>query len=146
MLTGCSSNKFNAEINSFANDLVLKEFLENNKVKNAFYHDGEKYYEDESSPDNRTFIIDSNDELNEIFKENTVQVDLEKKDVYLYIFADINPHRAYIIDDIIVENKQLSIYLKLEKNDKKDATTPYQRSLFVIMDKQGCNTIKFIIV
>lgn len=153
--TGCSNSKYNAQIYSTTNDWVSTSFLENNKVggvcyENPNYVEGvddpaSKYYCDESSPVSRTFIITDQETFDSIFQRDKVEVDFSKDVVYLYIFADTSPsNREYIIDDISVENQKTTIYFKLNKNDKKDGVSPYQRCLIVIMDITDTSDVEFV--
>lgn len=154
LLTGCSGIKYNAVMYSTSEDWILTSFLEDNKVKGVYYKNpdyiesddtsGDEYYYDETSPEYRTFIVDDQDTYNTIFKENSLTVDFDKEIVYLYIFADIYPSRNYVIDNILLEEEQVSIYYKLEKDNKKDATAPYQRCLIVVMEKTNTSNVKFV--
>lgn len=154
MLTGCSVNKYNAMMYSQSNDWVLQSFLEDNKVRGAYYENKDyvedesglnnRYYEDTISPENRTFIIDNQDSYDAVFKKNTLTIDFEKENVYLYVFADSNPYRKYYIKKIVSDNDELSVYYKLEYKNKADTTMPYQRCLIVVMEKTNVSSVKFI--
>ena len=153
-LTSCSTIRYNAVMYSKSEEWILTSFLEDNKVRGAYYKNPdytgnpygsvEKYYYDETSPGNRTFIIDNKDTYDTIFKANTLSVDFDKEVIYLYIFPDVSPSRKYFIDNILLEGEQLSIYYKLEKSEKMDATMPYQRCLIVVMKKTDASNVKFI--
>ena len=148
------SNKYNAVMYSTSKDWILTSFLEDNKVKGAYYKNPDyiesendsvdKYYYDETSPKHRTFIVDNQDTYNTIFKENALRVDFNKEIVYLYIFADIYPSRKYYIDNILLEEEQVNIYYKVEKNNKNDASAPGQRCLIVVMKKTNTSNVKFV--
>ena len=81
-------NKYNAVMYSTSKDWILTSFLEDNKVKGAYYKNPDyiesendsvdKYYYDETSPKHRTFIVDNQDTYNTIFKENALRVDFNK--------------------------------------------------------------------
>lgn len=154
LLTGCSSIKYNAVMYSASEDLILSSFLEDNKVKGAYYKNpdfneniddsNDEYYYDETSPVYRTFIVNSQDTYNEIFADKTLTVDFDKEILYLHIFADTYPSRNYVIDNILIEEEQINIYYKLDKNNKNDATAPYQRCLVVVMKKTDTSTVEFI--
>ena len=75
-LAGCNAIKYNAEMNSFAKELVSAEFLNENRVKafylNENYVEGEslpseKYIFDDKSPQSRTFLIKEKEEFNSMF-------------------------------------------------------------------------------
>ena len=152
--TSCSYSKYNAVMYSMSEEWILTSFLEDNKVRGAYYKNpdygdgaddsGDEYYYDETSPQYRVFIINDQDTYNAIFKEDALTVDFDKETVYLYIFADVHPNREYYICDISLEKEKVNIYFKLEHSNKKGATAPYQRSLIVKMDKNNASTVEFI--
>ena len=151
-LSSCSKNKYKAIMYSQSSDWILSSFLEENKVRGAEYLNPlynefdyaiDAYYYDETSPDDRTFIIDNIDTYNTIFNENMLTIDFDKQIIYLYTFASTSP-RDYLIDKISIKEEQLNIYYKLKKSNMKDATGPHQRCLIVIMDKTNTSSVKFI--
>lgn len=154
LFASCSINKYNAITYSQANEWILTSFLKANKVRGAYYkstdyfenvnNPEDKYFYDETSPKDRTFIIDNQDTFDTIFKKNTLTVDFDEKVLYLYIFADIYPNRNYVIKNILIKENKLCIYYKLENKSKKDATTPYQRCLIVVMEKTDTSSVEFI--
>lgn len=156
VFAGCSVKKYNAEMYSKSKDWVKTSFLEDKKVRGAYYpnpdyvegsdNPTEKYYYDEVSPKNRTFIIDNQETYDMIFNENALAVDFEKEIVYLFIFADVSPSRYYYIDRISLEEDKVVIYYKLEKKYPPvgDATAPFQRCLIVKMKKLNLSNVEFI--
>ena len=150
-IAGCQKNKYNAKIYNSAENLFLNSFLEENKVKGAYYKNPDypddadkKYYYDETSPACRTFIVNNPDDYSLFFAGDELGVNFDKEMVLIYIFADIYPNRNYIINNILKEGEKVKIYLKLEKNNKKDATAPYQRVLIVKMEKLDISEAEFI--
>lgn len=150
-IAGCQKNKYNAKIYNSAENLFLNSFLEENKVKGAYYKNPDypddadkKYYYDETSPACRTFIVNNLDDYSLFFAGDELGVNFDKEMVLIYIFADIYPNRNYIINNILKEGEKVKIYLKLEKNNKKDATAPYQRVLIVKMEKLDISEAEFI--
>ena len=150
-IAGCQKNKYNAKIYNSAENLFLNSFLEENKVKGAYYKNPDypddadkKYYYDETSPAYRTFIVNNLDDYSLAFAGDELEVNFDKEMVLIYIFADIYPNRNYIINNILKEGEKVKIYLKLEKNNKKDATAPYQRVLIVKMEKLDISEAEFI--
>jgi hypothetical protein len=151
ILASCSKNKYNAIMYSQSSDWIQSSFLEENKVRGAEYenplytddyaHDA--YYYDETSPDDRIFIIDNIDTYNTIFNENMLTIDFDKQIIYLYTFASTS-NRDYLIDKISIKEEQLNIYYKLKKSNMKDATNPHQRCLIVVMDRTNTSSVKFI--
>lgn len=150
-IAGCQKNKYNAKIYNSAENLFLNSFLEENKVKGAYYKNPDypddadkKYYYDETSPACRTFIVNNPDDYSLFFAGDELGVNFDKEMVLIYIFADIYPNRNYIINNILKEGEKVKIYLELEKNNKKDATAPYQRVLIVKMGKLDISEAEFI--
>ena len=150
-IAGCQKNKYNAKIYNSAENLFLNSFLEENKVKGAYYKNPDypddadkKYYYDETSPAYRTFIVNNPDDYSLFFAGDELGVNFDKEMVLIYIFADIYPNRNYIINNILKEGEKVKIYLELEKNNKKDATAPYQRVLIVKMEKLDISEAEFI--
>ena len=155
LLTSCSTIRYNAVMYSKSKNWIDESFLENNKVRGAFYKNPdyteniyddtvEKYYRDETSPRDRTFIIDNQDTYDTIFKANTLSVDFDKEVIYLYIFADMYSARKYFISNISLEDEQVNIYYKLEKETTTDGSAPGQRCLIVVMKKTNTSSVKFI--
>ena len=151
IIAGCQKNKYNAKIYNSAENLFLNSFLEENKVKGAYYKnpdypddEDKKYYYDETSPACRTFIVNNPDDYSLFFAGDELGVNFDKEMVLIYIFADIYPNRNYIINNILKEGEKVKIYLELEKNNKKDATAPYQRVLIVKMEKLDISEAEFI--
>lgn len=150
-IVGCQKNKYNAKIYNSAENLFLNSFLEENKVKGAYYKNPDypddadkKYYYDETSPAYRTFVVNNLDDYSLFFAGDELEVNFDKEMVLIYIFADIYPNRNYIINNILKEGEKVKIYLELEKNNKKDATAPYQRVLIVKMEKLDISEAEFI--
>ncbi|MDE7161834.1 MAG: hypothetical protein K2N65_03635, partial [Anaeroplasmataceae bacterium] len=137
--TGCNQNKYNATLDSNAKQYINKAFLNENRVKGAYYLNdayiegesdpSEKYILDTASPSSRTFQLEE-EKFNDIFSNYPFPVDFEKEMVVLYIFTDIYP-RKYNLDGIDVNGTTLNIYYKLEQGNKKDAVEPYQRCFLV---------------
>ena len=144
---------YNAKIYSQSEDLLLPEFLCANKVRGAFYLNPDydplddksnEYYRETDAPKNRTFIVDSEDTFNEIFKEDTLDINWDKEMVLLYIFPDENPYRKYHLKNISLSEGNLKIYYKLERSMRNDSTAPYQRCLIVKLNRQNIYNVEFI--
>lgn len=151
VFSACGKVKYNAKIYNMSEESFLSSFLEENKVKGAYYKNPDypddadkKYYYDETSPACRTFIVNNLDDYSLFFAGDELGVNFDKEMVLIYIFADIYPNRNYIINNILKEGEKVKIYLKLEKNNKKDATAPYQRVLIVKMEKLDISEAEFI--
>ncbi len=154
VFAGCSVKKYDAVMYSKSKEWVKTSFLEDKKVRGAYYLNPdyveglddpvEKYYYDEESPRDRTFVIDNQDTYDMIFNENALAVDFEKEIVYLYTFADVYPTRNYYIDRISLEEDKVVICYKLEKKNVNDSTAPFQRCLIVKMKKLNLSNVEFI--
>lgn len=151
-LAGCNVIKYNAEMNSFAKELVSAEFLNENRVKafylNENYVEGEslpseKYIFDDKSPQSRTFLIKEKEEFNSIFSGYSNEIDFEKQMVLLHIFSDTNV-RGYKLSKIDLNEKTLNVFYRLEQGYKKDNVMLYQRCLMVKLDKLEVETVNFI--
>ncbi|MBE5963769.1 MAG: hypothetical protein E7252_02350 [Lachnospira sp.] len=153
-LKSCYNDKHGAEIYSKSNDMILTSFLENNKVKGAYYKDTnydenakdstDRYYYDEASPESRTFLIKDQETFEKIFVKNAFDVNFEQEILCLYIFADIYPNRKYVIDNVTIEEKHATIYFRIESNNKKDVAAPYQRCLIVKLKEKDISSVEFI--
>ena len=150
-LSACGKVKYNAKIYNMSEESFLSSFLEENKVKGAYYKNpdyaedsDEKYYYDETSPVCRTFIVNNSGDYSLIFTGNELTVNFDKEMLFIYIFADVNPCRNYLLNKVVVDGETAKIYFGLEKGDKKDATAPYQRVLIVKTDKLDINEAEFI--
>lgn len=150
-LSACGKVKYNAKIYNMSEESFLSSFLEENKVKGAYYKNPDypddadkKYYYDETSPACRTFIVNNPDDYSLFFAGDELGVNFDKEMVLIYIFADVNPCRNYLLEKVVVDGETAKIYFGLEKSDKKDATAPYQRVLIVKTDKLDINEAEFI--
>ena len=103
--------QYNATMYSKSHRLVKEEFIENNKVSNAKYKNKDynpelecddenwvdKYYYDEDAPKTRMFIIKDEKTFNEIFIENSMDVNFEKEMVILFMKRDVCPRDCYLL-------------------------------------------------
>ncbi|MBE7088229.1 MAG: hypothetical protein E7370_01710 [Clostridiales bacterium] len=149
--TNSLSNKYNAILYSKANDLIMPTFLKENKVCGAYYLNPnydenpdyeEQYIQDNQAPKSRTIIIDE-DNINSIFKEDSLTVDFEREICILYIFSDVSP-REYNLIEADVVNSVLTVKVKLEQKEENDASMPYQRCFVLKMNKTEFESIKFL--
>ena len=150
-LSACGKVKYNAKIYNMSEESFLSSFLEENKVKGAYYKNPDypddadkKYYYDETSPAYRTFIVNNLDDYSLFFAGDELTVNFDKEMILIYIFADVNPCRNYLLNKVVIDGETAKIYFGLEKGDKKDATAPYQRVLIVKTDKLDINEAEFI--
>ena len=152
LLTGCSTNKYNAVLYSNANEWIDETFLKDNRVKayylNENYIYGEsdpsdKYIYDTTTPSSRVFIVTDEDEYNRVFSNSPLDIDFEQEIVILYIFSDVNPTRDYKLKKIEVNDEILTVKTELERKDVDDTTMPYQRCIVIKMNKVEINEVKF---
>lgn len=144
--------EYNAVLYSKANEWIDDGFLTENRVKayypNVNYIEGEsdpseKYIYDKDAPASRTFIIDKRQSFAEIFTEYESEIDFDSKVVILHILSDVYPYREYYLSDIELDGT-MTVYYELEKNDKMDATAPYQRCFMLILDKVQMDGVVFV--
>ena len=147
--SGCKENKYNAILYSDCNEWFTAEFLENNKVYGAYYENpdyiegesdiNERGYYDKVSPKQRTICV-TEETFNAMFLPNTLQVDFSKQAVWVYVFtANYSTSREYYIEEILENDKGITISYKLQASNKKGAVRAYQRCLVVTMDKTDKN-------
>ena len=160
-LTGCvsvsgmySKLKYGAKMYSQVQDWILPSFLDEHKVcgvsyENPDYVEGvddytKKYYYDQVSPNFWTFIIEDQETFNQIFKENTLEVDFDTEMVFLHIFSGSS--NEYIIDMVGVEAQKACVYYKskLRFTLGVGASAPSRSCLIVKMSKMDITNVDFI--
>ena len=145
-LTSCSALniiKYNAKLYSDAHKWINEDFLKENMVYGAFYNNenGERVY-DRISPKSRTFVIENDEQYNQVFKEKSLDVDFEKEFIILYVFSDTSP-REYVLTGLKLNDKKLIIQIKLQFSLADDACMPTQRCLVLKMDKVEVENVEF---
>ena len=155
-LTGCSYTqiKYRAKMYCQVQDWILPSFLDEHKVcgvsyENPDYVEGvddytKKYYYDQVSPNFWTFIIEDQETFNQIFKENTLEVDFDTEMVFLHIFSGSS--NEYIIDKVGVEAQKACVYYKskLRFTLGAGASAPSRSCLIVKMSKMDITNVDFI--
>lgn len=149
---GCG-DPYNAELFNDAEQWILDDFLQKNRVK-AYYvnenydendEQSERYIYDETAPLTRTFIITDDTVFDEIFQRDSFVVDFTNEMLLLYIHPEIYPGRDYSLKKIAIEGKKVSVLVEIEKrNGVGDAAMPAQGCLLVKMDKIEIDTAEFI--
>ena len=145
---------YNAVIYSHAEDMLLEEFLDENKIGGAFYENPD-YVEGVDDPRNeivrydelpttRTYIIKDSETYEKIFKADEIEVDFDKEIILLYVFGDYEFYLDYYIKDISVVGKQVSVYVQKERSDKKGGAMPAPRCIAVKMDKLDVDEVEFV--
>ena len=156
LLVGCSDTNsdkaLDATLYSYANDWVDEVFLASKKVKGAYYRNEntdtsgeEKWIEDESAPDSRTFIITTEERYDEIFvSASSPDIDFEKQTVILYIASDVTL-RNYDLKAINLRQDALTVKMKLERGDPifDDSVMNYPRCFMLVIKKIEITKVKF---
>ena len=154
----CSSVRYEAEINSYANDCFSEDFLMENITRGSYYRNPD-YIENSSDymekylvagddvPIDRTFIITSEDEFNTVCPHYGKSVDFTKEMVIVYIFSDEYGCRDYRIKTITESNQKLHITLQLERRlpGLADCMEPSQRCILIQMKKIDIAEAQFTI-
>ncbi len=153
---GCSVKKYNAVIYSNSDEWIQTSFRESNKVKGAYYKNPdyvegsddsiERYYTDETSPKDRTFIVDNQEEFDKIFVKNIdeLKVDFSKRMIVAYTFNSVY-HRNNKLVNFVLEGDKLTITYEMEKRPGVgDASMPFQRWFVVVLDKLDVNSVVFV--
>lgn len=148
---GCGDT-YNAELFNDAEQWILDDFLQKNRVK-AYYlnenydennEQSERYIYDETAPLTRTFIITDDTAFDKIFQKDAFAVDFANELLLLYIHPKIYPGRNYSLKKIAVEGKKVSVSVEIEKRNVNDAAMPAQNCLLVKMDKIEVDSAEFI--
>ena len=121
------------------------EFKKNNKTKNALYKNeeydpsdpySEEYYIDSTSPSTRTYIIRTQEELEEVF-DQCPSVDFEKEMVVVHVYTSCSTTTGkkvtIKISDVELNDKTLK--MEIEKNYEHAIYPLYQSFLTVKLDK-----------
>ena len=120
------------------NEIIKKDFYENNKIKNGMYDpieydpdiiDSQYYYQDIMAPSRRLILVDTLIEAESIFT-NKVDVDFEDEMLLIYIFADSNS--LYKLESIHFNNDLLEIKFD---TDNIVSTAPEETFIVFKMDK-----------
>lgn len=151
-LIGCSGSKYNADIKNDFKNWISDEFLNNNKVRGAYYLNEnyvegvddvvDKYIYDDQSPEAITLIFSEEEEFNAVFIDYPEEIDFTSQMVLIYIFPDVSSNE-YKLDKVQLKDMKLTIWLKLTNSHNKDVTMPYQRCLIVIMDTIEVSSVIF---
>ncbi len=148
VLAGCGNNsiKYNAVLYDNANDWIREEFLNENRTRGAYFDiGGEINSADKSNPKSRTFIVDNQEEYDEIFISdlNEFDFDFDNQMLIVFTFTTIY-HRNNKIKSLDMQNGILKINYKMEsKSGVGDASVPYQRWFVVKLDLLNIDSVEF---
>ena len=145
LLVGCSSSKYNAELYDTATDWINEEFASGNIVRRL----GDSEDKD-PHPKTLTFIVENQEEYDQIFNDNADQLDIDfdTQMLVVYTFSTVY-HRDNKITSMDIDNGVLTIIYKMDSNrsviglNRADASLPYQRWFVVKLDKQEINSVVF---
>ena len=132
-----------AEFCGYANDSIIDEFAENNKLKGIYaLNDPER----ENAPKTLTFIVDDKETFDEIFADAPFEVDFEKEIIYAHKLVMYDA-RELVLKDISVEDDCVNIYytgkFSSDIGDRAATCNPYQRWIVVKMRKTNSTNVNF---
>ncbi|MBQ8432319.1 MAG: hypothetical protein IJX28_05500 [Clostridia bacterium] len=138
LLAGCAGNAYHAELYDLAVEWIDEEFAKEHPVRVLGASE-----EDDPNPKFRTFLVDSQDEYNEIFKDGQPSVDFNTQMLVIYTFST-EYHRENRITDLELADGVLRITYEMEKKyGVGDASMPYQRWFVVKLDKLEVSSVVF---
>ena len=151
LFAGCGNQLlYNAVLYSNAKEWMNEEFLKKNLTRGSQYvnEEGEIVSADgESYLETKTFIIQSNEDFNEIFTEFPPEIDFEKDMILIYIFTTTTGIQPYDIKNVNLDGSIVKIECKLKRYSgiaKDSLSAPGQRCLVIKMDKLDITSVEFI--
>ncbi len=137
LFTGCSAIKYNAELFDYANDWIKEDFINDNPI-NCFANN--------EYPTERVFIVNSQEEYNKIFNENSneLKVDFATQTLVVYTFGSIYRRNCDLVSLTIADDVLTITYKTENKSGVGDATKPYGRWFVVKLDKIQVDTVVFV--
>ena len=154
ILNGCGKGiHYNATI---IGGTFKESFLKENMTLGAYYENenydpmdpnGNEYLKDNTSPQNRTFVVTEQSQLDEMFEVFQFPIDFETKMLIVYIYTDCYL-RAQMLESVRMEEDTLKIEFKIKpgKWGYNDARQPYQRTLVVELDRLDVETVSVALV
>lgn len=151
-LLGCNSKKFNERLFVGTKDFINPTFLNENRVRYASYKNQDNdlgdssstdYYTDDEAPLYRIITINDKEMYEKVFNDSFIDVDFDREVIYIYIYAETYAGRKYSIHKISIENDTIIITCQRKKTHLNDGCEPSANCLIVVMDKTGCDTVKF---
>ncbi len=146
-MVGCNNIPYNATLYDDVNDCIKESFAKESLIRNVYYNDSGYdeviIIEDETVPENRTFIVNTQDAYNEIFVADIefFDVDFKTQMLIVYTFKAIN-HRKINIAGIKLQDSSLNIeYKSPYKHGIGDTSVPYQRWIVVKLDKLDITSV-----
>ena len=142
-LSACG-NKYNIVEYDDVTDWIDETFAEQNRTYGAFYEYGEM--NDEKCPSSRTFIINNQEDFENVFSIGTKELEVDFENEMLLIYTFTTPyHRDISIENVEFNEDTLMIEYKMKRpiGAVGDAARPFQRYLLVRMDKLEITTVIF---
>ena len=141
-LVGCGRIEHNAKIITVDRLSYHAEWLENNPVYGAYSEDGKENYNSDT-PKNRTYLIQTQGQLNEIFVDFP-EIDFEKEMVLVYCYRTVYTQRKQILENVTLDGKVLNVSFNVERGKLgyADASAPHRRILVVKLDKLEITEVK----
>ncbi len=139
VLSGCSVNKYNAELYDNLGQYINEDFYK----ENAFDVSAEAYF-DKSYNKKKLFIVKTEDERRKIFYEDfNAEIDFDTQILIVYTCVTTNPLERKL-DEIKLNGDKLEIILKdkIDYGDGNSSCSPYQRWIAVKMDKVEFDSIR----
>ncbi len=136
-LAGCTNVNYHAKLYDNIEEQLKEEFKNDNVVELAA--DGEY-------PTKRFFMIDTQEQFDEIFcaDNHDIEVDFASQMLVIYTFIDIYRRRNELAK-VYTDDNTLFIKVKMEKKSGiGDATSPYQHWLGVVLDKMTIDHVEFV--
>ncbi len=147
VLAGCNNRnnvKYNAVLYDNAVDWIDETFASNNLVRGAYYEDIQGEPEPEIPlPYSRYFIVKSETEFNEIFKEDSLDVDFETQMVIVYTLR-IEYRNPAELRSVSLDGETLKITYGIELIPHTgSACQPFQRWFVIKMNKLDISSVTF---
>lgn len=136
------NNLYNAVLNDNAVEMIDETFSRNNLTAGAYYEDIPN--PGDSLPESRCFIVKSEAEYKEIFKDCSLDVNFESEMIIVYTFTIeyILPAR---IKSIILVDETLKINYEIKLiQGAGSACQPFQRWFVIKMDKLEVSSVTFL--
>ena len=137
---GYNYAKYNANMDSFVEEYIKPEFIKQHPIRNSEID----YYNKEEYPYTKTFIITSQEEMDNVFIEDAFNVNFDKEVAYLHFFLSGYGQREYYIQNIKQNSEKILIYYTMEENQRSDYSRPGLRCLLVTMEKTNASDVEFV--
>jgi hypothetical protein len=138
---GCGRIEHNAKIIENEGLVYRTEWLENNYTYGAWIESGGRGY-DEVSPKTRTYVIQSQAQLDEIFTEFPT-TDFEKKMVLIHCYTTIYA-RKRVLKQVVIKDGILVVDFNVVngKLGHADAAAPHRRVVVIVLDRVDVTDVK----